>query len=344
MNILILLGLVITLGLVGPSAGDEVEDVLDCAPKVVLDAVSLDRDFQLLDSMLAERVKDSKDFGSLMKAAKELGSQKTLLEDASAGDKSKNVRRIKKAINKFVKLEKALDKCDFSGYYTLASNYKAALNSPLLQAGTREAIKRHSKNCRRTYLRQFEQKMRKVNRNLVDKIDKLLDQQVLERIFVATTNDKETTNIKSMDVVLKNNLWAPIRKIDDLLLMNIVKLAKGTKQAKYFKKPVGDEAEMGAEQTASGVRFRNKVYQRQLIKPCKRFVKEFAEIFYAAKLDLAATELDSKTKLAEINPKNEQKFTDFWVKFRVCQAIKEDSRGVLKRISAEAEKKLGLSQ
>lgn len=341
MNILIIIGLVISLGLVSPSVCDEVEDVLDCAPKVVLDAGAMERDFLSLESALKAKVdaaEISNDFESLMKAAKELGSQR---EPLGAGADKKNNRRLKKAINKFSKLEESLDKCDFGGYYNLASNYKTALSCPLLQSAIREAISRHGKNCRRTYLAQLGRKVNKVNKNLLAKIDRLFDRQVLERVFGSDT--------RSMNNVLKNNLWRPIRQIDDLLLVRIAGLVEHSRQGKYLRKP-DERSELSMVQAKAAVDFRTKIYQRQLIKPCKRFVREFAEIFYPAKLDLAAVEATTDNnrtatgKLAEMNPTNDQKFTDIWLKFRLCQAIREDSLAVLKGISAEAEQKLGLSQ
>lgn len=301
--------------------------MLDCAPKVVLDAGSQQNNFLLLESALVKKSAEKRNLESLVREARELASQKDPLGDVQMN------RQLRKAVKKFTKVEKNLKECNFNGYYTLASNYKAALSCPLLLGAIREAIQRHSDECRQTYLGEFKSKFKRVNKNLVSRIEHLIDREnILESIFSAENKTVATNDRGSIDNLLQNNLWAPIRKIDDLFLTKIVQAVKHTKSGKYF-----DNISKENPKVTSQIRAR--IIQKQLVKPCKRFVKEFAEIFYAARLDLAAAEPDDSTKWSQMNPAQDQKFTDIWIRFRVCQAIKEDQAGVLKRISAEAHKR-----
>lgn len=204
-------------------------------------------------------------------------------------------------------LDRVTTWCDLAGYRVLVGAYTASTPvdpdaaSPIHELAI-EALARHGQACRPQYSQRFPQiaqEMEPAERVLAGKVDKLLSADLIDLLF---PGEDLKSRVRAVDIV-PDRFVAHVSR--PLFMDKLNEAARRT--ADRIKRPDGDLSARDLE--------------RHLVEPCQIYVQSYDDIFLPARLDLALNE----DKITQINPTKSEKFTQAWMKFRVCSALLEAS-------------------
>lgn len=245
------------------------------------------------------------------------------------------------AINLFHSMRDCLYRCDYTSSLALAAAHIAVFENELyttdddrVKWSILKVVEVHRNKCMPGYLEEFRTQKTKLGSDLMKKLDSLFDSELTTKIL-GGRHVKDVSAAQIGDQLLQKR---------SELFDRVAVVVKDTDEAKYVS---AKRSGFGRYDYEVPPEFKFKTLAKHVFEPCRKFVRQFRDIFYPMRLDFILMNGSSVEEMdisaSKINDSSQDKeFMDFWTKYRLCKELSVERARYAELITSEVAQKLGL--